>query len=83
MNCACGIGYALFKVRKVILKELRAKLKTARHSKGLPLRELGYRIDKGPPSISRVEMGDINPTYLYLLKLCEGLEISLCSLLKE
>ncbi|MGB3115481.1 MAG: helix-turn-helix transcriptional regulator [Ferruginibacter sp.] len=62
---------------------MRAKLKTARHSKGLPLRELGYRIDKGPPSISRVEMGDINPTYLYLLKLCEGLEISLCSLLKE
>jgi len=36
-----SIGYAHFKVRKVILKEL------------------------------------------YLLKLCEGLEISLCSLLKE
>jgi len=78
-----SIGYAHFKVRKVILKELGAKLKTARHSKGLTLRELGYRIDKDPPSISRVEMGDINPTYLYLLKLCEGLEISLCSLLKE
>ncbi|MBS1926281.1 MAG: helix-turn-helix transcriptional regulator [Bacteroidetes bacterium] len=71
------------KSEKVVLKELGAKLKTVRVSKNLTLKELGYRIDKDPQSISRVEMGDINPTYMYLLKLCEGLEISLTNLLKE
>ena len=71
------------KSEKVVLKELGAKLKTVRVSKNLTLKELGYRIDKDPQSISRVEMGDIKPTYMYLLKLCEGLEISLTNLLKE
>jgi putative transcriptional regulator len=63
------------KKQKILLKELGQKLKKIRQSKGLTLKELGYKIDKDPQSISRVEMGDINPTYLYLLQLCEGLEI--------
>lgn len=65
------------KTDKVSLKKLGSRLKSIRVEKGLTLKELGYRVDKDPQSISRVEMGDINPTYLYLLKLCEGLEISL------
>jgi putative transcriptional regulator len=69
------------KKQKGSLKGLGLKLKALRQAKGLTLRELGYRIDKDPQSISRVEMGDINPTYLYLLELCEGLEISIVDLL--
>lgn len=65
------------KTDKVSLKKLGSRLKSIRVEKGLTLKELGYRVDKDPQSISRVEMGDINPTYLYLLKLCEGLEISM------
>jgi putative transcriptional regulator len=65
------------------LKALGAKLKAIRKSKGLTLKALGYRIDKDPQSISRVEMGDINPTYLYLLEICEGLEVELPEVLKD
>lgn len=65
------------KLDKVKLKKLGAKLKALRLERGLTLKELGYKVDKDPQSISRVEMGDINPTYLYLIKICEGLEISL------
>ena len=35
---------------------------------------------KDPQSISRVEMGDSNPTYLYLLKIYEELEIDIIEL---
>lgn len=63
------------KKQKAALKELGEKLKTLRLAKGYTLKELGYKIDKDPQSISRVEMGDVNPTYLYLLQLCDGLEV--------
>lgn len=65
------------------LKLLGLRLKTIRNEKGYTLKELGYKVDKDPQSISRVEMGDINPTYLYLLDLCEGLEINISDLLKD
>lgn len=64
------------------LKILGNKLKTIRIEKGLTLKQLGYLIDKDPQSISRVEMGDINPTYLYLLKVCEGLGVDISDVLK-
>jgi len=63
------------------LKTLGQRLRMIRTGKGLTLKELGYRIDKDPQSISRVEMGNINPTYAYLLELCEGLEITIGELL--
>ncbi|MBN8837692.1 MAG: helix-turn-helix transcriptional regulator [Sphingobacteriia bacterium] len=68
---------AITKKDKGELKNLGSKLKSIRLAKGLTLKELGYLIDKDPQSISRVEVGDINPTYLYLLKLCEGLEVKI------
>ena len=37
------------------------------------LKELGYKIDQDPQSISR----DINPTDLYLQELCKDLDINL------
>jgi putative transcriptional regulator len=65
------------------LKILGQRLKKIRNNRGLTLKELGYRIEKDPQSISRVEMGDINPTYLYLLELCKGLEINITEVLKD
>lgn len=67
--------------QKTSLKKLGQRLKALRQAQGLTLREMGYRIDKDPQSISRVEMGDINPTYLYLLQVCEGLQVELKDLL--
>ena len=75
------MGISKTKIKQ--LKILGQRLKTLRIEKGLTLKELGYRIDKDPQSISRVEMGDINPTYLYLLELCEGLEVNLSDVLKD
>lgn len=65
------------KDQKTDLKALGGKIKTIRLAKGMTLKELGYKIDKEPQSISRVELGDINPTYLYLRKICEGLDINI------
>ena len=65
------------------LRILGNKLKTLRTKKGLTLKDLGYKIDKDPQSISRVEMGDINPTYLYLLELCKGLEIDISEIFQD
>jgi transcriptional regulator with XRE-family HTH domain len=74
---------AISKAQKIKLKTLGSRLKEIRNLKGLTLKELGYKIDKDPQSISRVEMGDINPTYLYLLEVCEGLEIDINQLLEN
>jgi transcriptional regulator with XRE-family HTH domain len=68
---------ALTKAQKTNLKELGLRLKSIRNAKGLTLKELGYEIDKDPQSISRVEMGDINPSYLYLLEISMGLKIDI------
>jgi len=71
------------KIQRAQLKKLGRKLKQIRLEKGLTLIQLGYLIDKEPQSISRVEQGDINPTYLYLMSICEGLNIKISSLLLE
>jgi len=69
--------------QKAHLRLLGKRLKTIRESKSLTLKKLGYSINKDPQSISRVEMGDINPTYLYLLEVCKGLEIDIVEALKD
>ncbi len=71
------------KEQKEQLKILGLKLKKIRLLKGLTLKELGYLIDKDPQSISRVEMGDINPSYLYLLELCKGLSVDIWEVIKS
>lgn len=71
------------KNQHIQLKKLGDRLKSIRLSRGLTLKELGYLTDKEPQSISRVEMGDINPTYLYLLEICKGLEIEISELFVE
>ena len=71
------------KEQKEHLKRLGLQLKKIRLLKGLTLKELGYLIDKDPQSISRVEMGDINPSYLYLMEVCKGLGVEIGEVLRS
>lgn len=63
------------------LKRLGARIKELRHAKGLSQAKLGLLIQKDQQSINKVESGEFNPTYLYLLALSKGLEISVKELL--
>lgn len=65
------------------LISLGARVKAIREKKGYTLDKLGELIDKERQSISRLEKGKINPSYLYLLDICKGLSIQLTELLKD
>jgi putative transcriptional regulator len=58
------------------LKKLGLCLRKIRMERGMTLFELGCEIDKDAQSISRVEMGKINPSELYLRKIFKGLAIN-------
>ncbi len=68
--------------KSVELKALGKKVRKKRLKSGLTQTELAYRVDKDRPSISRLEAGNVNPTYIYLLEIAEGLEISISDLLE-
>lgn len=59
------------------LKHLGLAVKKYRERLSLSQADLAYKIDKDQPSINRLERGRINPSYIYLLEICEGLEIEL------
>lgn len=63
------------------LKLLGQKVKELRLKQALTLKELAYSIDKDPQSVSRLEMGKVNPSYLYLLELSKGLNMTIDELL--
>jgi putative transcriptional regulator len=65
------------------LKLLGQRLKKIRIEKRLSLNQLGLIIDKDRQSIHRIEKGNVDVGFLYLLKLCEGLEIDISDLLKD
>lgn len=65
------------------LKKLGKAIKKIRKKKGYTQSELSALLDKDQQSIQRVEVGRINPSYLYLLEIAEGLDIKLSSLLKS
>lgn len=63
------------------LKRLGARIKELRTAKGLSQAKLGLLIFKDQQSIHKVEAGEFNPTYIYLLALSKGLGISIKELL--
>lgn len=63
------------------LKRLGSRIKELRKSKGLSQAKLGLSILKDQQSIHKVEAGEFNPSYLYLLELSKGLEISIKEML--
>ena len=65
------------------LKELGLRIKAIRLSKGLTQTELANIIGRDHPSINRLEKGKINPGYLFLLELAEGLDINIKELFSK
>jgi putative transcriptional regulator len=63
------------------LTKLGKRIKQLRLERGLSQAKLGAKIGKDQQSINKVEAGDFNPTYIYLLEISEGLEIDLTELL--
>lgn len=63
------------------LKDLGNRIKEIRTEKGLSQAKLGVKILKDQQSIHKVESGEFNPTYVYLLEICEGLDVSISELL--
>ena len=63
------------------LTHLGASVKAIRISKGMTQTELANRIGKDHPSINKLENGKVNPSYIFLLEVCEGLGVDLKELL--
>lgn len=64
------------------LKRLGDNIKSIRLSKGLNQTEFANIIGKDQPSINRLENGNINPGYLYLLEIARGLEVKIETIIK-
>jgi len=63
------------------LKQLGASVRKIRTQKGLTQTELANKIGKDHPSVNKLENGKVNPSYLFLLEVCQGLEVELKQLL--
>ena len=64
------------------LKQLGEKIKQLRLSKGLTQAELANQIGKDQQAIQRLESGAVNPSYLFLLEVSNGLEIKITELVE-
>lgn len=64
------------------LQKFGRKIKEIRELKGLTQAQLAHKINKDRESIARLERGGMNPTYIYLKEICEGLEITLEELMR-
>ncbi len=62
--------------KKEKLYQLGQKVRSIRLSKKLTQTELANIIGKDHPSINRLEKGKINPSFIFLLEVAEGLEVS-------
>ncbi|WP_035643548.1 helix-turn-helix transcriptional regulator [Flavobacterium sp. ASV13] len=63
------------------LKKLGERIKQLRLERGLSQAKLGLLIMKDQQSIFKVEAGQFNPSYIYLLELAKGLGITIGELL--
>ncbi|HLO71669.1 MAG TPA: helix-turn-helix transcriptional regulator [Flavipsychrobacter sp.] len=70
------------KAQEKRLKKLDERIKEIRTEKGMTLKDLAHTIGKDPQSISRVELGKSNPTFIYLTEICEGLGIEVSELVQ-
>lgn len=63
--------------RKEILIQLGNKVREIRISKNLTQTELANKIGKDHPSINKLENGKVNPSYIFLLEVAEGLDVDI------
>ncbi|WP_417260820.1 helix-turn-helix domain-containing protein [Celeribacter sp.] len=66
--------------KDIQLKKLGMRIRKLRLDKNLTQFDLGILVNKDQQSIQRLEVGKMNPTYIYLMEICNGLEISLSEL---
>ena len=69
--------------RDIELQKLAERIKAIRLAKKISQEALAHKCDFDRTYISLLERAKRNPTYLNLLRLCEGLEISISELLEE
>lgn len=74
---------SISKAQRQRLKLLGKRVKEIREAKSLTLRDVAHAVGKDPQSVHRVEMGEVNPSYLYLMELCKGLDIDIIELLRN
>ena len=67
--------------KDIELKKLGERVREIREGKNLTQFELATLINKDQQSIQRLEKGKINPSYIYLLEVCKGLEVELKDIL--
>ena len=67
--------------KEVLLKDLGEKIRIVRKDKGITQVQLAHAIGKDQQSIQRLETGNINPSYIYLQEIAEGLDTSLVDML--
>lgn len=63
--------------KKIMLVSLGKRVRKLREEKKLSQTELANNIGKDQPSIQRLEAGNINPSYIYLQEVAEGLDTSI------
>lgn len=74
---------AFTKAEMDVLQELGNRIRALREQKGWSQQQLADQIDKERQSISRIELGQINPSYLQLRAIAAGLGIDVSNLTEE
>jgi len=69
--------------KEELLKDLGERIRTIRKDKGITQLQLAHSIGKDQQSIQRLEAGNVNPSYIYLQEIADGLSITLLELLQS
>jgi transcriptional regulator with XRE-family HTH domain len=69
--------------RDIELEKLAKRIKTVRLEKKISQEALAHKCNLDRTYIFMLERAKRNPTYFNLLRLCDGLEISISELLEE
>jgi len=64
-----------------LLRRLGKNISEVRKELGISQQQLGSSIGKNQQSIQRLEAGRINPSYIYLLEIANGLKIPISKLI--
>lgn len=68
--------------KQLALKTLGKRIRDTRIKKGITQAQLANDINKDQQSIQRLESGNVNPSYFFILQVAEGLEVHISELLK-
>jgi transcriptional regulator with XRE-family HTH domain len=69
--------------KKAMLEQLGLRVKEVRLQKGLTQTELANKIGKDHPSINKLENGKVNPSYVFLLEVAQGLEVHIKDIIPD